>query len=352
MKKLTLIALFLFCAIYSQSQTYYTMFRGDGDSGSPEFICNSAMSLGFTGIQFSTANRIQGVVSGNGRLVMFAPNKNFSPNDMSTINNRVSKIADLSIASTGSIGGLGFKLRKFDTDEMTYTDLRFGRNNDPILISEQLRWLRLSSPAGVAIWGNGKGDTDDNPNLLVNDREVRINYPLKIEENSISIEKNNMSIYAGADDANTSGWIGTKTNTGMYLGTNNHASIYLDNNRGVYVGLGAPDASTIRQELKTKYSLFVGKGVLSEDYGISPKSTWSDYVFGKEYNLRSLQDLSAYIKVNRHLPNVPSAETVAEKGYSQHEMNKVLLEKVEELTLYVIQQQETINELKQKLYNK
>lgn len=73
---------------------------------------------------------------------------------------------------------------------------------------------------------------------------------------------------------------------------------------------------------------------------------WPDYVFDKGYNLMPLTETEQYIEANGHLPNVPSAAEVETDGMSVGEMNKVLLQKVEELTLYVIELQKQIDELK------
>lgn len=73
---------------------------------------------------------------------------------------------------------------------------------------------------------------------------------------------------------------------------------------------------------------------------------WPDYVFGADYRLMPLGETEAYIKANGHLPDVPSAEEMEECGLSLGEMNKVLLQKVEELTLHVIELQKQIDELK------
>ena len=66
-------------------------------------------------------------------------------------------------------------------------------------------------------------------------------------------------------------------------------------------------------------------------------SGWPDYVFENNYNLPTLSELEAYIKVNKHLPEVPSACTVEENGVNLGEMNMLMLKKIEELTLYVIE---------------
>ncbi len=72
--------------------------------------------------------------------------------------------------------------------------------------------------------------------------------------------------------------------------------------------------------------------------------SWPDYVFHKEYKLMPLNDVETFIAKNGHLPNVPKAETVETSGLNLGEMNKLLMEKVEELTLYLIQQQKLLEE--------
>jgi hypothetical protein len=75
---------------------------------------------------------------------------------------------------------------------------------------------------------------------------------------------------------------------------------------------------------------------------------WSDFVFEKGYKLPALSDIEAYISANKHLPDIPSECDAIDKGVDVGEMNKLLLQKVEELTLYLIQQQKEIDALKNK----
>lgn len=70
-----------------------------------------------------------------------------------------------------------------------------------------------------------------------------------------------------------------------------------------------------------------------------------DYVFNPNYKLLSLEELRSYISTNKHLPNVPSANEFAETGVDLGELNRVLLEKVEELTLYILQLEERMKML-------
>ena len=73
---------------------------------------------------------------------------------------------------------------------------------------------------------------------------------------------------------------------------------------------------------------------------------WPDYVFGEGYRLRPLAEVEEYVKEHSHLPDVPSAEEVEQDGADLGEMNRLLLQKVEELTLYIIDLQKQLNELK------
>lgn len=97
------------------------------------------------------------------------------------------------------------------------------------------------------------------------------------------------------------------------------------------------------------YRLYVGKGILTEKLRVAfsgDSLNWADYVFEEDYELPNLKELEKYIKVNKHLPDVPPAEDVYKNGIDVAEMNALLLKKVEELTLYIIEQQKQIDELK------
>ena len=76
---------------------------------------------------------------------------------------------------------------------------------------------------------------------------------------------------------------------------------------------------------------------------------WSDRVFEENYYLMPLKDVEKFIAKNNHLPNVPSATEVVKNGVAMDEMVSKLLEKVEELTLYTIQQQKEIETLKREI---
>jgi hypothetical protein len=78
-------------------------------------------------------------------------------------------------------------------------------------------------------------------------------------------------------------------------------------------------------------------------------STGADYVFGPDYRLQPLNEVKAYIEEHHHLPDIPSAADVKEKGIGVGDMQTKLLAKIEELTLHVIQAEERNNRLEQQV---
>ncbi|MGJ1421061.1 hypothetical protein ACR79T_15685 [Sphingobacterium spiritivorum] len=113
------------------------------------------------------------------------------------------------------------------------------------------------------------------------------------------------------------------------------------------------DNNTERMRLDAKGKLLLGttvsRGELLSVNGhiraqeIKVEATnWPDYVFEERYTLPTLSDLELYIKTHKHLPEVPSAKQVETDGVSLGEMNKVLLKKVEELTLHLIEKDKEI----------
>lgn len=102
------------------------------------------------------------------------------------------------------------------------------------------------------------------------------------------------------------------------------------------------------------YKLYVTGGILTEKVRIATyaSSSWADYVFEKNYRLRSLAEVEEFISKNQHLPEVPSAADVSSNGFDLADMNATLLKKIEELTLYLINQEKRINQLEEELKKK
>ena len=103
-------------------------------------------------------------------------------------------------------------------------------------------------------------------------------------------------------------------------------------------GVSAQSASTV-------YGTMVAKEIWVLD---DVHAAWADYVFKKDYKLMPLNEVEKYYKTNNHLPEVPSEKEVKEKGLNVGDISVTLLKKIEELTLYMVEQQKQINELKNK----
>lgn len=102
----------------------------------------------------------------------------------------------------------------------------------------------------------------------------------------------------------------------------------------------------------SEYALAVNGGIITTEVFIQEVDVWHDDVFNDDYKLIPLGDLQKFINANHHLPEVPSEAEVTERGYDMGEMQGLLLKKIEELTLYILQQEERITELENELKTK
>ena len=96
------------------------------------------------------------------------------------------------------------------------------------------------------------------------------------------------------------------------------------------------------------YALAVNGGIVSTKVLIKDVNQWPDFVFSEDYQLMDLGKLRSYLEDNKHLPGVPSREEVIANGYEVNDMQQILLEKIEEMTRYILRLQEEIDTLKSK----
>ncbi|SMO46623.1 hypothetical protein SAMN06265379_101945 [Saccharicrinis carchari] len=94
------------------------------------------------------------------------------------------------------------------------------------------------------------------------------------------------------------------------------------------------------------HKLDVAGTVRAEEIIIEAKGQTADFVFEPDYQLRDLSEVETFIKDNKHLPDIPSASQMEEQGVNLAEMNKLLLQKVEELTLYAIEKDKEVKGVK------
>ncbi len=97
------------------------------------------------------------------------------------------------------------------------------------------------------------------------------------------------------------------------------------------------------------YKLAVNGSAIFTKVKVKSYSAWPDFVFHEDYRLRPLSQLEQFIKTNKHLPEMPSADEVEKEGQDLAEINRKLLQKVEELTLYIIEQNKKNEQLETRL---
>ncbi|MFZ4402431.1 MAG: hypothetical protein ACOYO1_20560, partial [Bacteroidales bacterium] len=107
---------------------------------------------------------------------------------------------------------------------------------------------------------------------------------------------------------------------------------------------------SIRKDQTTQKSLLIVDGTIhAQEVIVDLNTSLADFVFHPNYNLMPLNEVEQFVKTNSHLPEIPSATEVSKNGMSIGEMQNKLLQKIEELTLYVIEQQKQIILLKKGL---
>jgi hypothetical protein len=127
-------------------------------------------------------------------------------------------------------------------------------------------------------------------------------------------------------------------NKPLTFGTNNIGRMIIMANGNVGIGTFDPGS----------YKLAVEGKIGAREINITT-AAWSDYVFDKDYNLPSLEEVERYIRNNHHLSEIPSAQEVERDGIDVGKMNQILVKKIEELTLYVIEQNKVIKQQEERL---
>ncbi|WP_417800662.1 hypothetical protein [Tenacibaculum sp.] len=214
--------------------------------------------------------------------------------------------------------------KKADSNDFDNLYLNYGNQKDV--------WVgSTSSPSNLAVYGKlGIGTNSPAEKLEVNGNiSLARTYKIKFLEKP-----------GGNDRAyirSTNGEGGDFNSLIFAVGTGNE-SMYLKYDGNVGIGTTS---------IPTNYKLAIAGKTITEEVKVQLQSNWPDYVFSKEYQLTTLQEVEQHINKKGHLQNIPSAKEVAKDGGIElGEMNRKLLEKIEELTLYTIQQEKSINELK------
>lgn len=116
-----------------------------------------------------------------------------------------------------------------------------------------------------------------------------------------------------------------------------------------YLAVGEVAAADRAAATSGGYRLLVKGGMITEKIkvAVAGSADWADYVFEPSYKLMSLDKVESFVKENKHLPNVPSAEEMSKNGLDVMQTSAKLMEKIEELTLYMIEMNKEIKALKE-----
>ncbi len=132
----------------------------------------------------------------------------------------------------------------------------------------------------------------------------------------------------------------SSSSNGSSLWSTSGSTVFYENGN---VGIGTNDTKG--------YQLAVEGKIISEEVRVAFAGSWPDFVFENSYDLKELNDLQDYIRKYKHLPEIPSGAVVNANGIHLGEMDAKLLQKIEELTLYLIAQNKEIQELKREMLN-
>jgi len=138
---------------------------------------------------------------------------------------------------------------------------------------------------------------------------------------------------SGKDMQIKSGW-----NKKLILGCeeyNNYKGVVVFPGGNVGIGINVPS-----------FKLDVAGTIRATEIKVEAQT--ADFVFEPDYKLRPLDEVEIFVKENKHLPEIPSAKQMEAVGVNVAEMNKLLLQKVEELTLYIIELKKEVNQLKKR----
>jgi hypothetical protein len=177
--------------------------------------------------------------------------------------------------------------------------------------------------------------------------------------NTTGHRNTNLGTYAGYSNSTGSGNVFIGYQAGYYETGSNQ--LYITNNsdttplihgdfandvvtiNGSINIVGTASAEEIEVKLMSSNSI-TSDNIKTENLNVAIDDV-ADYVFGDDYDLRSLKEVETFVKSNKHLPGIPSGKELQQEGMDVAKMNNLLLEKIEELTLYIIEQDKRIKKL-------
>jgi len=207
--------------------------------------------------------------------------------------------------------------------------------SDNLAIGASAMYLNLSGSSNVAIGASS---------LF----QVTGNYNIGIGRSAGSNKNGSGNIYIGYTSGSAA--VLTSESDKLYIANSNTVTplIYGDFGSAKYLAIGEVAVADRAAATSGGYRLLVKGGMITEKIKVATAGTadWADYVFDTDYKVMPLEKVEAFIKENKHLPNVPSTQEVMANGNDLGKTDAKLLEKIEELTLYMIEMNKEIKALK------
>lgn len=223
-----------------------------------------------------------------------------------------------------------------NTADTKLWNIQYSSSSDRLLFLEQgVERVILQNGGNVGI-----GETFPAEKLHVNGNTMidgdatlnTVNPTIQLQNSDVNkgfVQLSGDNIRIGTNSGNTDGKFVIRTNGGD--------RVFVDGSGNVNIG---------SQTDAPGYKLRVDGKMICEEVKVKLSSAWPDYVFEDEHQLMPVDELSKFIQLNKHLPNIPSAREVATNGIQVGDMQKRMMEKIEELTLYIISLQQQIDSLK------
>ncbi len=280
-----------------------------------ESISSKGITLGASGLKFNNLNNSSPAISGNSKVLSLDANGN-----VILVNDQVASGTTTTPVYTGG------------TDANWASDANgniSNLNSGDVNISNKLNIRDISTFNLTVGWGG------------IHFKELSSNNPAYASNGKcLSLDELGNFILTNLPDG-----VGTSSSGGNWSLSNN--VVY--SNPGSKVVIGGSDTP-----LPDGYNLYVRKGILAERVrvAISGSEKWADYVFADNYKLMPLKDVETYVKKEKHLPNVLSADEIAIDGIDLAEIASKQMEKIEELTLYLIDATKRIEVLEKQLAQK
>jgi len=335
----------------SQSGNVITLSNGGGSFNLPTFTDTDAQSLALSGNVLSISNGNSVTLPTFTDTDTDAQSLALSGNVLSISNGNSVTLPTQSpqtLSQSGNVvtlsnGGGSFTLPTFtDTDaqSLTLTGNVLSISNGNSVTLPPHTPQTLSQSGNTITLSNGGGSFNLPTTSVVAGTNVTVT-GTGTTANPFTVSANDTSLYANNGIINQA----TTTNGNRVVDLNN-SNIWFSTANSTSNGKMYLGSTAVYPNATGNYRLFVEGGILTEKVKVALRSSanWADYVFANDYQLMPLSEVEAFVKTNKHLPGIDSAEQLAKDGIDVAAMQSKQMEKIEELTLYIIDQDKKIAE--------